>query len=169
LSSLVFEKWTLHKFKLFRENWDLQKILDNDNYIRLSEKYEKVFKLKANKDEKCFRKCLVYVEAKQTSVYSTAFVFLSFYGMARSIALIMLVFAIWETIFIGIYSKKCEGLIYGGLALLAFAGFMRQYLRFQRYFRQHILSGFLLPEKEKEQKENKANENEEEKKDEVSL
>jgi hypothetical protein len=145
LSSLVLEKWMLHKLNLFGKSWDLIKILDNDTYQQLSKKYKEVFKLEANKDEKFFRNCLVYVEARQPAVYSTAFVFLSFYGMARGIALIAITSAIWAFIYIGFYSKQCVCAVYVILALLAFAGFMRQYLRFQRYFRQHILSGFLLP------------------------
>ena len=158
LSSLVFEKWTLHEYKLFSEYWELEKILDNNTYIQLSKKYEKVFKIKANKDEKFFRKCLVYVEAKQPAIYSTAFVFMSFYGMARSIALIALGFAVWTTVYIGIYSKQCIGMVYGILALIVFAVFMQHYLRFQRYFRQHILSGFLLPEKEDKKEDEKEEE-----------
>jgi hypothetical protein len=155
LSSLVLEKWMLHKYKLFGDSWELREILDNDTYIQLSKKYKEVFNLEADKDEKFFRNCLVYVEARQPAVYSTAFVFLSFYGMARGIALIALIFAVWATIYIGYYSKQCVGIAYGGLALIAFTGFMRQYLRFQRYFRKHILSGFLLPEKEDEDENNK--------------
>lgn len=147
LSSLVLEKWMLHKCKLFGKNWELRKILDNDKYIKFSKKYKEVFNLEAE-DEKAFRDCLVYVEARQPAVYSTAFVFLSIYGMARGIALIALAFAIWATIYMGDCSKQCVGVAYGGIALLAFIGFMRQYLRFLRYFRQHILNGFLLPEKE---------------------
>ena len=146
LSSLVLEKWMLHKCKLFGENWMLRKILDNDTYLQFSKKYEEVFKLKAKNGEKVFRDCFVYVEARQPAVYSTAFVFLSIYGMARGIALIALAFAIWATIYIGACNKQWVGVLYGGLALLVFIGFMRQYLRFHRYFRQHILNGFLLPE-----------------------
>lgn len=149
LSSLVLEKWMLHKFKVFGKNWEVRKILDNDTYIQLSKKYKEVFKLEANKDAKLFRNCLVYVEARQPSVYSTAFVFLSFYGMARGIAFIAIAIAIWATLYVGLYNKQYVGVAYGVLALLAFAGFMRQYLRFKRYFIQHILSGFLLPEEDK--------------------
>ncbi|HCO95457.1 MAG TPA: hypothetical protein DIU00_16160, partial [Phycisphaerales bacterium] len=80
LSSLVLEKWMLNALKLFGKNLELRKILGNSAYNQLLKKYKVVFEHEANKDEKLFRNCLVYVESRQPSVYSTAFVFLSFYG-----------------------------------------------------------------------------------------
>jgi len=73
--------------------------------------------------------------------------------MARGIAFIAFiafVSAVWAIIYEGLYNKQWIGVEYVVLALLAFAVFMWQYLRFKRYFKQHILIGFLLPEKDKQ-------------------
>ena len=102
-------------------------------------------------DSKTFRLCVCFVEAYQNPVYSTALVFLTFYGMARNFALISFVYSVWEIINWIVKRQGSLCLFVLGSILVA-VGFFIHYLRFYKYFKQHILNAFLLPNKAENQR-----------------
>lgn len=143
LSSLVVEKNIFLKINFLSKGLQDKNQISSKLFKCFSDKYIKVF----NKDyeSKDIRSVICYVESKQPAVYSTAFVFLSFYGMARSIAFSFSLFFISEMVNL-LVKYSIWGLFYTGGALVVSLIFYYEYNRFFRYFRQEILSGFLLPE-----------------------
>jgi hypothetical protein len=102
--------------------------------------YEQTFNLPFS--EKDIRLCITYVESKMPAVYSTAFVFLSFYGMARNLCLLFL-FWIPVQFFIGYGQISRTANIYCSISIILFLIFLYEYIRFQRYFVQEIIYGFM--------------------------
>lgn len=86
VSSLIIEKWLL--VGKIKKNSITQRILSESLYDSFQDKYLSNFKCKYQ--EKDFRLLICFVEAHQPNVYSTAFIFLSIYGMCRNVAFIFL-------------------------------------------------------------------------------
>lgn len=103
-------------------------------------------------DSKVFRLCVCHVESKQPQVYNTAFVFLSFYGMSRNISFLLSAFGIWEVLLLinAILHKKTEliktSFLWCIAAVVLATITFYTYRRFVKYFRQHIICGFILKE-----------------------
>ena len=138
---------------LFIGDWivDDEKLLDRNLFTQYENKLEKDYHCAPN--HKTFRLCVCHVEAKQPEVYSTAFAFLSFYGMARNTCFLLLGFTIWEVyILTAAFLYGQQDAIYfptklAGTAFVALIVVFYTYYRFLKYYRQHIIYGFLLKEK----------------------
>lgn len=136
LSSLIIEKWLLaNKIK------SLIPVRDQ-LYGRFLEKYKDLFR--CNYDNNDFRLVICYVESLQPNVYSTAFIFLSVYGMCRNFSLVFLSFSIIE---IALSMLNRNSFLLGFAALYCLVGliFLYGYFRFFKYFKQDIINGFILP------------------------
>lgn len=140
LSSLLIERWIFKKS--IEKNLTPSTILSDQLHDLFIEKYTNLFKSDFN--NKDFRLIICYVESNQPSIYSTAFVFLSIYGMCRNYAVIFLLSAIAEMI---IFINKCNFIVlaYVLLYIVASGVFLLGYHRFIKYFKQEIINGFLLP------------------------
>ena len=140
LSSLIIEKIVMVKIKKMSSALVSENILDKEHYKLLCTKYTEEFGTQYN--DKNIRKVICFVQARQSSIYETALVFLSFYGMARNFAMLFLIFAMFELLLFFIYSA---GNLYVLLfCILFFAIFFYEYIRFRKYFIDTILSGFLI-------------------------
>lgn len=141
-SNLLFEVIICKIFKvdgLFKP----EKILGADGFSKFKNKFVEVYELQFT--DKLYFIIVGFVESRQKEVYSTAFIFLSIYGMARCFALLFLAFSIWLLF----YPVYIEALIFFTAALILFY----EYLRFTRYYWEEILSGFLLPEKKSDEED----------------
>jgi hypothetical protein len=140
LGSLVLEK-SMRKLRLFERYYSLDKITSDRAHRALTDKFKEVFGFPFRPND--FRLCVCYAESAAPKVYQTAFVFLTFYGMARSLALVFVSYGIWEV-------ANAGALRSWGLVLWATAGFAAattffyHYLRFLKYFTQHIVGAVLV-------------------------
>lgn len=136
LSSLIIEKWLLaNKIKSLIP-------VRNQLYGIFLEKYNELFKCNFNNND--FRLVICYVESLQPNVYSTAFIFLSVYGMCRNFSLIFLSFSIIE-VALSMLNKNGSLLEFAALYCLVGLIFLYGYFRFFKYFKQEIINGFILP------------------------
>lgn len=136
LSSLVIEKWLLaNKIKSLIP-------VRGQLYGLFLEKFKETFK--CDFDNNDFRLVICYVESSQPNVYSTAFIFLSVYGMCRNFSLIFLFFSIIE-LTISMMNKNGQLLSFASLYCLVGLIFLYGYFRFFKYFKQDIINGFILP------------------------
>jgi len=137
LSSLVVENLILLKLKIAK--------LDSNNVLPfdLREIFKNKFKIlfNVNYDDKKFRAVICYVESTQPSLYSTAFIFLSFYGMARNIAFVFTINFIIELINLSVVNTFPFIATY----ILFSIAFYHEYYRFFIYFKEHILFSFCCP------------------------
>lgn len=146
ISSFIIEKIMFPRLKIMNTRFTLEKILSPSRKEAFLSKYENKFLCKYN--DKDFRTVICYVESYQSHVYSTAFVFLTIYGMARSIALEMTFLFIWEVSNILIF-HMLSSINYAFCYFILMLAFYYQYYKFYRYFKDQIISGFLLPSKKK--------------------
>jgi hypothetical protein len=141
LSSLVVEKLIVFKAKKISSNLDVQTLLSSSLYSRLCIKFKELYNTDfTNKD---FRLLICFNESKQPNIYSTAFTFLAFYGMARSLVFISSIGLIWELYnsFLGNFRSS---LLFVFTYLFFVSVFYYQYYRFLRYYREQICMGFLI-------------------------
>lgn len=139
LSSFIVEKKIV--FKYFYKFIYANGILSNGLYNNLITKYQRVFN--NNYSDKDFRLIICFVESKQPAIYSTAFVFLSFYGMARSLGFVLSIGLLWELYNFLILSHK-DSIWFGIVYLVLGIVFYLQYYKFIRYYREQIFMGFIL-------------------------
>jgi hypothetical protein len=142
VSSLIIEGMIL-KIPLFKKFKDDKEILGPKMHGIFSEKFQKTFGF--DSDPAQFGVCICHVESKQPAIYSTALIFLSFYGMARNLTLIFILYSIWELLnWLGFKNSQSFGYFLVSLTLGVIAFY--HYLRFLKYFKQRILTGFVIPE-----------------------
>ena len=96
ISSYLLGKLLIENVKFFTEKVSIKSILSDQLYLKFQSKFEEEFG--SHYTEKDYRYIVCYVESSHPAVYSTAFVFLTFYGMARSSCLVMSIGFIWEFI-----------------------------------------------------------------------
>lgn len=115
------------------------KVKLSDKIIKkIEEKYEREFESKFN-IRKNLRYLIVYVEENYQNIYSTAFVFLTFLGLGRNMALILF--------FIIIFSKIAFILKLGiGFIMIVF---LLQFILFKIYFESHVLCSYILQDNKK--------------------
>ena len=84
------------------------------------------------------RYLVAYIEKNEENIYSTAFVFLTFYGLGRNLVLIS---------FIVLVTSCCNVylLLISAIAIIVF---FLQFIIFRNYFENHIFSGFIMETKE---------------------
>ncbi len=141
LSAFIFED-AFSKFTGLAWLKQNDKILGEKMYEPFKKKFEETFDCEPR--QKDFHACASYVEAKQPAVYATALIFQSFYGMARNLTLILMAYLVWELVNWLVF-KNSQSAQYLLLALPAGLVCFYHYLRFFRYYRQHILTGFIVP------------------------
>jgi len=109
---------------------------------KIEKKYEREFKSKFN-IRKNLRYLIVYVEENYPNIYSTAFVFLTFLGLGRNMALILF--------FIIIFSNIAFILKLGiGFIMIVF---LLQFILFKIYFESHVLCSYILQDNKKVKEE----------------
>jgi hypothetical protein len=89
-----------------------------------------------------FRLCITHVESNAPEIYSTAFVFLSFYGMARNMALLFIIWAMFEILCYKVTASHLAASL-SGISLVFSIIFSYEYIRFYKYFIQEIIGGFI--------------------------
>ncbi|MBN1253358.1 MAG: hypothetical protein JXA16_14555 [Bacteroidales bacterium] len=122
---------------------DLKKMLDSNKTPNLYKIIEKKFlELSNGKYSKSNMRLLICeVEENKPSIYSTALVFLTFYGMARSIALVFLIAFIYEMIMIiKTQTFPFYSFIYLAIGIIS----LLHFIRFKRYFLSQIINGFII-------------------------
>ena len=143
LSSIFIEKYIVYNkwIKYFSVRLSIKKILSSKMEEKVvntfNEKYGSIYE-----DSKDFRTIICFVEKNYQNIYSTAFVFLSFYGMARNVSFIFLNFSIAELI-IAVVLKQRFSFEYSLLFIFVSLVFFYEYLKYLKYFKQHILNGFI--------------------------
>lgn len=140
-SSWIIEKRLMEKSDKLKKFVDVKEILDEEHYAIFCMKYKKVFGTQYA--QKSIRKIICYVQSKQPSVYETALIFLSFYGMARNLSFVCWLFFLVETYFL-IFG---QGYFYLWFILgILFVIFVFEYVRFRKYYLDTVFSGFLITE-----------------------
>lgn len=142
ISSFLIEKRLVVRVKKLREILSDKGILGDEHYVSFCAKYKNVFNAQYN--EKSIRKVICYVQSKQSYVYETALIFLSFYGMARNFSFTFgTLFFLEAVLCIVQHGSILVAILFVFLSAL----FLYEYIRFRKYFMDTILSGFLIPEK----------------------
>jgi hypothetical protein len=145
ISSLIIEKGICSKSKYYRDTWSFENILGD----QLAKEAHNKFKQIVNVDylpKQNLRYIICYVQENFPNVYSTAFIFLTFYGMARNIVLVgMLELIIQAVSMFNTYKPQKLLLFFCELViiLILFNG----YVKFRTYFTSQIYHGFMLEEK----------------------
>lgn len=134
ISSLVVEKiflgWMIKKF------YNADKI---DGHILgnlsgfFNERFAKLYN-NAKYNEKNWRLIITFVEENRPASYSTAFIFLSYYGMSRNLMLIFLVTSIFL-----MSTHFFLSLVF----LIVFFIEIYEYFRFRKYYNKQIIFAFL--------------------------
>ena len=140
-SSLLYEKVFVNKRNR------LVNIMDPFSRQKLDE----IFKDEYNQpfSESNSRLLVCCAEESMPNAYSTALVFLTIYGMARSASFVFLAAAVFRLAWmVGSVSFQYWyiGLAYAVLAVILYY----QYSRFVKYFNRHIVSCFILARSKKE-------------------
>lgn len=107
------------------------------------QKFNQMFNIEFS--EYHIRILICYVENEKPNLYSTAFYYLSFYGMSRTLFIILALFALVEIAML-ILVNPCMILtlafIIVSLLLAALSHY--QYIRFVKYFLEQIVYAFLI-------------------------
>lgn len=143
LSSLFIEKWIV--YNKYSAYFSRKLIIDNLLSIGAKERFLEIFKSTFGFDYsegKDFRLVINYVEKNYSNNYSTSFVFLSFYGMARNMSFIFLLFSIIQVYIKCYFHLNNLSFIFFPL-MVAFI-FFYEYFRYLKYFRENIASCFIL-------------------------
>lgn len=141
ISSFIIEKNIIKRIKRIDGSLCVNKILSVELYNVFEQKFQQTFNISYK--ENMFRTVICYVQAKQTEIYQTAFVFLSFYGMARNFTLIFASTFLWET-YNALFLKVTGLGMYIALYFILMVTFGHEYYRFLKYFKNQIANGFLL-------------------------
>lgn len=141
-SSFIIEKNVLCRIKSINDTLCIKSILPPELYTAFEVKFRNLF----NTDfkEEMFRTVMCYVQTKHKAIYDTAFVFLSFYGMARNFTLIFGSAFLWE-----MYNRVVLKLTGTGWLIMLYFVLMilfgYEYYRFTKYYKDQIANGFLIP------------------------
>ena len=144
ISSLLFEKNLVLRVPHLRDGLRVESLLTHDMYQYFKRKFKDIFDSEFSEND--FRACICYTEAYQPQIYSTALVFLTFYGMSRTLAFSCLAGFLWVTAKMLIL-KAYVMLSLCLLLLLATVVLFYEYYRFFKYFKSEIAFGFVVPQK----------------------
>ena len=141
VSSFVIEKSIFGNIEFLKSKLELKEVVSLDLYNSFQGEYKRYFNVDYN--SKDIRTLICYVEKNNPEIYSTAFVFLAIYGMARNLSMISFMFSIAEIgCFIYLNSKLIWIYILCGLGFGSV--FFYEYFRFRKYFLQQIFNGMLI-------------------------
>lgn len=119
---------------------DYEKIIDNESLEIIKIKFKGLFSINLCKDN--VRLVVNNVENQKPVLYSTALYFMSFYGMASSSFLLLVIFSMVQSIILFIQFNLTLLVILILYLVFSFL-FLYQYLRFIRYYNQQIFYSFL--------------------------
>lgn len=138
-----FSSFTVEKiFLKISKGMQDEKIISSEMFGLFKKIFYDIFAIEYKKSD--FRTVICYVESREPAIYSTAFAFLSFYGMARCVAFIFSIFFVFEIIVFIKYFQYTSMYCAIGFLFLSVT-FYYEYYRFFRYFKQEIMMGFVLP------------------------
>ncbi|WP_459907195.1 hypothetical protein [Desulfotomaculum defluvii] len=143
ISSLVIEKNIVFRFQKLSTRLEPANLLTEGLFSRFNNKFQQLYG--TTFQTKDFRAILCYIEEYRPAVYSTVFVFMAFYGMARSIAFVLSSLFLWELINLRYFSNE-KIWLYAIIYFISSLVFHYQYFRFLRYFREHAYNGFIVPD-----------------------
>ncbi len=142
LSSLVVEPLITRQIKFTAIRLSLENILSENMTNYFNKKFNTIFGFDFHPTD--FRAVICYVETHKPAVYATAFVFLSFYGMCRTLAFTFSIIFLAELAVWFIFSQRYSLTIALICLILSFL-FYYGYFKFYRYFKAQIISGFVIP------------------------
>ncbi len=142
LSSLVIEPLMTRRIEFTAIRLSLEKILSENMTNYFHKKFNAIFGFDFQPMD--FRTVICYVETHKPVVYATAFVFLSFYGMCRTLAFTFSIVFLTELAVWFIFSQRYSLTIALICLILSFL-FYYGYFKFYRYFKAQIISGFVIP------------------------
>jgi hypothetical protein len=142
LSSLVIEPLITRRIQFTAIRLSLENILSENMTNFFNKKFNTIFGFDFHPMD--FRAVICYVETHKPVVYTTAFVFLSFYGMCRTLAFTFSIIFLTELAVWLIFSQKYS-LIVALICLILSFLFYCGYFKFYRYFKVQISSGFVIP------------------------
>jgi hypothetical protein len=141
-SSLVVEPLITRQIKFTAIRLSLENILSENMTNYFNKKFNTIFGFDFHPTD--FRAVICYVETHRPAVYATAFVFLSFYGMCRTLAFTFSIIFLTELAVWFIFSQKYSLMIALICLILSFS-FYYGYFKFYRYFKVQLFSGFVIP------------------------
>lgn len=142
LSSLVVEPLITRQIEFTAIRLSLENILSENMTNYFENRFNAIFGFDFHPMD--FRAVICYVETHRPAVYATAFVFLSFYGMCRTLAFTFSIVFLTELIVWFVFSPKYSLMIALICLILSFS-FYYGYFKFYRYFKVQIISGFVIP------------------------
>lgn len=149
ISAATIENRICKKLKWCDGKFSLETVLGHQLEEQLKNKFKEI--THADYMPKCnLRYIICYIQENSPSVYSTAFVFLTFYGMARSMVLVCLCEAFFQLISIIVSDCTCSKLLTFLFELFVSYLFFVGYVKFRTYFHSQIYHGFLLKGKEED-------------------
>lgn len=141
-SSFIIEGLIVKKVSFFKKRLNARNLLSKELYNNLEQKYKRLYNVEFD-DNKDFTVITCFVEQNFPAIYSTAFVFLSFYGMARNLAFSITIFLLFEIVNYIVLCNKII-LIVIMVSFIFMITFYYEYYRFMKYHKIKILNGFLI-------------------------
>jgi hypothetical protein len=143
LSCLLVEKLVFRKVTKLKSQMDCSNILSSSLYEQLCKKFKLVFD--SNYEDDNFYACVCFNEFKRPQIYSTAFYFMVYYGMARNLSMTFFLAFLWETVN-AIFVSGTDALPFLFTYIVVSFIFTYEYYRFYRSFKKHIALGFITPD-----------------------
>ena len=140
MSYLLIDR-PVHNWALFTRYRAIEEIVSPEAHALYVEKFTARFGFRPSDGDFPLSGC--YVQSEASSAYQTAFVFLAFYGMARNITCVFLPYGLWEIIN-SVVTRSLPFLVSAVTALALACVFFYHYLRFLKYYKQQIISAFLV-------------------------
>ena len=140
LTTLFFEGFLLRMSLLARFTRD-SRILGPNLYKAFVEKFQKTFGFEPG--PKDFPACVIYVEAGQPAIYSSAVLFESFCGLAGNLTFILILYSLSEVVSWFIFGNL-QSLQYVAIVIPITLVAFYHYLRLLRCYKLRILLGFIV-------------------------
>ncbi len=139
LSSFFIENLLVTRF-LDKLHADPAHAVSKNTAASFREKFKTVFGFEFENED--FRLVESYTQEYTPAGYSTAFVFLCVYGMARNLSFNFLLFTLCELL-ISIVSRNAVPLSFAGIYLFIGIVLFVHFIRFNKHFLNQIISSFL--------------------------
>jgi len=137
LSNIYFDRL----FPFLKRKLTLDKILDNDSFKIVTDKFDKLFNTKLTDSN--FLLLICYVESERPDNYSTALYYLSYYGMSRTLFFLFSLMSLVELSLL-FFTNPVSTVLYLLLSLFLSLIFLFQFIRFVKYYKKQIAFSFTL-------------------------
>lgn len=136
----IMAEFLIEKNLYYKLRFNPEKTLPIHVYDSFKKKFKEIFgcDLSRKLEEKDMRYLVAYIEKNEENIYSTAFVFLTFYGLGRNLVLISFIVLV----------TSCCNVYLLLISAIAITVFFLQFIIFRNYFEHHIFSGFIIETKE---------------------